>query len=355
METQAEAGWEIDKHRDVLAKVGPLLQPDMIIYQWYINDLEINKQNRPENTHGYRLRFWESFFTHRFLIRHSYLYWFLDKKLDAILPPLNPTYIQYILEEYSEKTPGWFLFRLAFHDWATLAKCYSKKRILMLYPFLTYKGQYPFKPINDRMKKISSPNRLTFPAIWVSTGKGEEVPDVTSYLGKALSATEGKTPAGNILSTPLVYLEKGPHQVLFRLRRSPHDKKPMIKIKVMAGDHLLTEKKPIKENFKKNGDWSDITLSFFKDKPLNERVRFQVDYLGQGNLRFDSVQLPVDYRIEVVDLLPNLKNMKTWSSPFDAHPNIKTHQIMAEVLFRSFTSGKPPISKDRFPWSGPKN
>jgi len=254
---------------------------------------------------------------------------------------LNRTYVQYLLHDYDEKTPGWFLFRLTFHDWATLAKCYSQKRILMLYPSLPFKGEYPLQPINDRMKKISSPNRLTFPAVWVSTGQGEKVSDVTSYLGKALAVTEGKTPVGNILSTPPVYLEKGPHQVLFRLKRSPQDKKPMIKLKVMAGNDLLLEKKPMEKDFQKNGDWDDITLSFFMDKPLKDRVQFQVDYLGQGNLRFDSVQLPVDYGIEVVDLLPYLKNIKTWSSPFDAHPNAKTHHIMADVLYRSLISGKP--------------
>ena len=320
---------------------GSRLQPDILIYEWYINDLEINKENRPDSNPGYRLRFWQGFPTHQFLMRRSYLYYFLNYKLDTILPPLNRTYTQYYLEDYDEKTPGWFLFRLTFHDWATLAKCYSKKRILLLYPCLPYKGEYPFKPINDRMKRISSPNMLTFPAAWTSKGRGEDVRDPSSYLGRALYVTQEKTPVGNIISTPKVYLEKGKHQVMFRLRGSLLDKKPMINIKVMAGDHLLSEKKPTKKDFKKNGDWYDIMLSFFMNKPLNEQVQFQVDYLGQGNLWFDYIQLPVDYGIEVVDLLPYLKNIKTWCSPFDAHPNIKTHQIMAEQLFRSITSGKP--------------
>jgi len=337
LEAFSGGGWEIDTHRDVLAAKGPQLQPDVIIYQWYVNDLEINKENRP----GYKPRLWQGFPTHGFLMRHSYLYWFLDKKFDTILPSLNRTYTQYFLEDYDEKSPGWFLFRLTFHDWATLAKCYSQKRILMLYPCLPYKGEYPLKPINDQMKRISSPNRLTFPAVWASKGRGEEVHDPSSYLGRALYVTQEKTSVGNIISTPKVYLEKGENQIILRLRGSQLDKKPMINIKVMAGDHLLSEKKPTKKDFKKDGDWYDITLSFFMDKPLNEQVQFQVDYLGQGNLWFDYIQLPVDYGIEVVDLLPHLKNIKTWASPFDAHPNIKTHQIMAEELFRSLTSGKP--------------
>jgi hypothetical protein len=341
METRISPGWEIDSHLFILTQTGPRLQPDIIIYEWYINDLEINKENRPENSFEYRLRFWQSLPTHQFLMSHSYLYYFLNYELDTILPPLNRTYTQYLLQDYDEKTPGWFLFRLTFHDWATLAKCYSKKRILMLYPCLPYKGEYPFKPINDRMKRISSPNMLTFPAVWASKGKGEEVLDPSSYLGRALYVTQEKTPVGNIISTPKVYLEKGEHQVIFRLRGSQLDKKPMIDIKIMAGDHLLSEKKPTKKDFKKDGGWYDITLSFIMDKPLNEQVQFQVDYLGQGNLQFDCIQLPVNYGIEVVDLLPYLKNIKTWVSPFDAHPNIKTHQIMAEQLFRSLTSGKP--------------
>ncbi len=333
MEVLAEAGWEIDSHRYQLSLNGDRLHPDVIIYEWYINDLEIHKEGRPVN----RFLFWRTFFFHGTLMKYSYLYNFLDKKLENLVPPSNRTYAQYIIKNYAEKTPDWHLFRLEFHNWATLAKAYAPRRILMLYPSLPYKGEYPFKPINDRVAKLSEANRLTIPAVWSDKGVGEEVGDAGSYLGRSLYVTQGKTPVGIVFSTPPIYLERGNHRVLFRLKGSRLDKKGGIKLKVVSGDRLLGQKILGQKDFVKEGVWEEVKLPFSSEQVVQDNIRFQADYLGQGDFGFDCVQLSVDYGLEVIDLLPYLKDINTHTSSFDAHPNPKTHQIMAEVLYRYLT------------------
>jgi hypothetical protein len=333
MEVLAEAGWEIDSHRYHLSQNGERLHPDVIIYQWYINDLEIQKEGRPVN--GFL--FWRNIFFHETLMKYSFLYNFLDKKLENLVPSSNRTYAQYIIEDYADKTPGWYLFDLEFHNWATLAKVYAPRRILMLYPSLPYKGEYPFKPINDRVAKLSEANRVTFPVVWSDKGVGEEVGDTGSYLGTSFYVSQGKTPTGIVFSTPPIYLEKGNHQVLFRLKGNRLDNKGEIKLKVIAEDRLVGEKTVGRKDFVKEGVWEEVKLPFSLDQAVQDKIRFQADYLGQGDFGFDCVQLPVDYGLEIIDLLPYLKDIKTHASPFDAHPNPKTHQIMAEVLYRYLT------------------
>ena len=39
------------------------------------------------------------------------------------------------------------------------------------------------------------------------------------------------------------------------------------------------------------------------------------------------------YGIEVVDAIPYLRDLDTWASPFDSHPNARAHAVLADVLY----------------------
>lgn len=53
MAVLARPGREIDGHLQQLKKWGRKLWPDVIIYQWYINDIELEKEHRPQQKgHG---------------------------------------------------------------------------------------------------------------------------------------------------------------------------------------------------------------------------------------------------------------------------------------------------------------
>jgi hypothetical protein len=333
METLAEAGREIDGHRQILSQFGERLHPDIIIYQWYVNDLEIRKEGRPVN----RFLFWRYFSFHETMMDKSYLYNFLDKKLENLLPHSGRNYTQYLLEDYNENTPGWFLFRLEFHNWATLAKVFATRRILMMYPSLPYRGAYPLKPIHDRVAGLANAPPLTFPAIWTDRGVGDEVQDPASPWGASLRVHQGKTPAGIVFSTQPIYLERGNHGAIFRLRGGRLAPRGTLKLKVLARDRVVVEKTVEGKEFVEEGAWQEVKVPFSLDQRLQNNIRFQVDYLGQGEFEFDSIRLPVAYTLEVLDLLPYLKDSETHVSPFDAHPNPETHRIMADALYRQLT------------------
>ena len=58
------------------------------------------------------------------------------------------------------------------------------------------------------------------------------------------------------------------------------------------------------------------------------------------NRRCARIRLPTQYNLEVLDLPPYLKGMKTWVRPTDAHPSMQTHQVISDILYRHITETK---------------
>ena len=101
--TLAKPGREIDDHFAQLLKWGEEIQPDLIIYQWYINDIELDKSHRPDPNK----RIWRQLFFHGRMMQYSYLWFFLDYVLDAKLPSSSPTYQDYIAAQYAVTSDEW--------------------------------------------------------------------------------------------------------------------------------------------------------------------------------------------------------------------------------------------------------
>jgi hypothetical protein len=51
-----------------------------------------------------------------------------------------------------------------------------------------------------------------------------------------------------------------------------------------------------------------------------------------------SIDVPVDYGFEVVDLTDALNTFDTHASIFDAHPNERAHQVIADQILRALES-----------------
>jgi hypothetical protein len=67
-------------------------------------------------------------------------------------------------------------------------------------------------------------------------------------------------------------------------------------------------------------------------------VRFRVTATGEAGFAVATMNLPVDYGIEVVDLTDALNTFDTHASIFDAHPNRHAHAVMAQVVFEVLKS-----------------
>lgn len=141
MAVLARPGREIDEHLQQLKKWGHELQPDVIIYQWYINDMELEKEHRPRTS-----RFWrQPYLLYPMLQRSSYFFFFLDFSLDTLLPSSTLSYESYLSSHFKEGSDGWQLFEQHFSDWAMLAKELTPRVVVALYPHLSLKrGIAPF-------------------------------------------------------------------------------------------------------------------------------------------------------------------------------------------------------------------
>ncbi len=138
MAVLARPGREIDEHVQQLKKWGYELQPDVIIYQWYINDIELEKEHRPR-----RDRLWRHLFFHSILQKYSYLWFFMDFSLDTLLPSSTLPYEIYMSSHFKEGSAGWLLFERYFSDWTMLAKELAPRVIVTLYPHMSLKAGAP--------------------------------------------------------------------------------------------------------------------------------------------------------------------------------------------------------------------
>ncbi|MBX3335742.1 MAG: hypothetical protein KF876_16545 [Nitrospira sp.] len=176
MAVLARPGREIDEHLQQLKKWGPELQPDVIIYQWYINDMELDKKLRPRTDRIWR----HPYAVYSMLQKNSYLCFFLDFSLDTVLPSSILSYESYLSNQFKEGSDGWQLFEQHFSDWAMLAKTLTPRVIVALYPHLSLqRGAAPvMRPeivdIHTRVLALCRANNLVCVDLSTSLTKFED-------------------------------------------------------------------------------------------------------------------------------------------------------------------------------------
>jgi hypothetical protein len=140
MAVLARPGREIDGHLEQLQKWRQEIDPGVIIYQWYVNDIELDKSSRPTRAHPpWRIRY-----AHQFLATSSYLYYFLDYHFGRMLPSSAQTYEEYLAENYAKDSIAWIEFERVFQAWAQFAKNATPRVLVAIYPHMKYPvGQKP--------------------------------------------------------------------------------------------------------------------------------------------------------------------------------------------------------------------
>jgi lysophospholipase L1-like esterase len=130
MAVLAYPGREIDGHLAELHRRGPELQPDLIIYQWFVNDMELDKSGRPS-----RELPWHKLFFHEPFQQYSYFWFFVDNRLGPLWPRRGPSYRDYIQERFAGDGGAWARFADVFDRWAVEATRLSPRVLVVLYPF----------------------------------------------------------------------------------------------------------------------------------------------------------------------------------------------------------------------------
>jgi lysophospholipase L1-like esterase len=144
----AKPGREIDGHLTQLRKWGESIAPDIIIYQWYINDLELDKSHRPD--YG---RWWRRFIFPGFITQHSYLWYLLNHRIGMSIETIP--YQDYMRAHFNTDTRNWGLFVEQFHAWAVEAKRLTPNVLIALYPYLLSPPEVPLLEFNASMEELS--------------------------------------------------------------------------------------------------------------------------------------------------------------------------------------------------------
>lgn len=312
-------GRNIPEHVAGLESWGRTLQPDVLIYQWYVNDIEVEPR-RPENT-----RWWEQQSWHEPLRRWSFLYYFLDSRLASYLPPSDRSYVQYILEDYAPGTLEWAEFERYFHRFAEQARELAPARLLVIYPQVPFRGRSPLKPLQDRLAALASrARRLDIPpAAWIRHA-GRAVESAGTRWRQAVQLEAGTK--GPVLETRDYYVPvQGTDVTVTVCCDAGGGAFATLEVIDPASDHVRDSLPLVAAN---GATCFDVNVRVARPDgaPL---ARLRVSSLGTTPFSVANIALGADYGFEVVDLTDDLNAFNTHASVFDAHPNERAHRVMA--------------------------
>jgi hypothetical protein len=171
----AQCGRDTDLHYEQIVKHRASLEPDVIIYQWFDNDLELGdrRYSLPKKE-----RLWHRLVFNRRLLERSYFWFFVDHQIKLRFPEQSRSYEDYLLERFEEDTSDWRKFVHCFQEWFREARKLTPRVIVVLYPSLASPQGYRFAVLG---KKVAQLCRET----------GVEVLD----LGVSLGGLQGNTRA----------------------------------------------------------------------------------------------------------------------------------------------------------------
>jgi hypothetical protein len=325
-ESHYEAAVFADSGRDIQAHVNEVdrwletVNPDVFIYQWYVNDIEVSS-HRPREK-----RSWQEWSAHRWLRARSYLYFLLDKRLATYLPPLERSYVDYLVQDYAPGTAGWAEFERYFNTLAMRVKERAKTRILILYPQVPFRGRSPLQPIYDGILAFGRPHLLVIPPA-----------DLVHYAGEYATVAQqpalrfAPAPMGPVIDTREYYFAPGDHEIDLTVSIDANVATFGTLDVVDAQTNEVLGTAPLHTT---PGGWHDVAVHVTTPERAHF-VRLRVTGNGQAPFSLARVAFPVDYGFEVVDLTGPLNTFNTHASIFDAHPNERAHRVMAEKVARA--------------------
>ena len=319
----AEPGRDMPAHLEALERWGPVVKPDVLIYQWYVNDIEV-MSHRPDLT-----RPWQAWASHRWLRGRSYLYYFLDNRLGQLLAPPDRTYVDYILQDFRPGTAEWTEFERAFHAFAVRAAAIAPRRILLLYPQVPFRDRYPLQPLHDAMRTLAGAHTLTIPpAVWLRSGAALDADPAAPFR---LAARIPAGAAGPVADTQEYVLAPGETvaEIAFSAPELADATAALGTLQVLdaATGAVVTQQHLVARGGLRDYQTLSVPLPIGADI---RRVRFRVTTTGRTPWSLGSIGLAVNYGFDVLDLAEPLNHFNTHASLFDAHPNEAAHRVIAE-------------------------
>lgn len=320
----AYPGKNIDGHVRTMRAISETHDPDLVLYQWYVNDLEIGVQHQPVR------RWWQRWHGHEHLRRASFLYFFLDDRLSRALPGEGPGYQAHLVATYGPNTEGWARFRHQFHRWALDATRGSRRALVWLYPQVPVSGTPVLAPIHEAMRDLGS-TATTLPcpaALWTrSDGTWEDgheagLQRVWRWTG------DGET----ALVSPEIPLAPGRYDVRLRLRLDDPAGDAYRVRTIVNGEERRPFEWPL-DYMRPEGRWWTQHLPLEIGGTAEARVRWEIVLPRGAVFSLADLRVPLRYpKLTVMDLTSDLTGFDTHVSLFDAHPNARAHEVIARRL-----------------------
>ncbi|MDH5477636.1 MAG: hypothetical protein OEY50_04845 [Nitrospinota bacterium] len=337
MQVWALPGMQVDYHAENLNNVGEEVDPDIIVYQWFMNDTEI-MLGRPKPIKAP----WQKNPVHYYLERWSILYRLVDGKLYTLAYQQGAEYAQYLNTNMVPYKKGWWLFAREFHKWATFANGLAGRSIVLVYPSLPFHGEYPFAKVTDAMISLAKPHEMKIPAAYLPKRDGLDEPGLGSTYELARVARVGKTIAGHLTFGPYINFGRGQHQAGFNLKLlspAPEGARvALLEVVTDVGQTIMSSRTIYARDMEQVGQWKKFTLPFTVERRMLNEVEFRVEWFGEADLALDTIDVPVDYKLEIVNPVEKLKTFNTHARLFDAHPGPRAHTVLAEALAEQITN-----------------
>ena len=325
MVVSAEPGRDMWEHMAAVQELGSRVQPDVLIYQWYVNDIEVVKR-RPRFH-----RPWQRWSQHERMRNVSYLYYFLDHMAASWLPQPDRSYTEYILQDFGAGTYEWAEFERAFHSFATRARESAPKRLMVLYPQVPFRGAYPLQPIHDRMRTVAGPHQLSMPPAGLVAVAGAIEPRPDAVWKQAIRVPAGA--AGPVIETRDYYISEGSLDLALRMMCDGPTTGAAV-LTLEAVDHITNQivGKATAAVDAQARDWQQVPVKIDSRGTNGHSVRLRLSSPGGLAFSLASIDTPVDYGFTVVDITEPLNTFNTHASMFDAHPNERAHDVMAQEV-----------------------
>jgi lysophospholipase L1-like esterase len=326
MQVNARPGTSVDSYARWAGIEVPRIDPDLVIYQWDANDLEIGKP------HPIVRRSWREWPTHPWLMHHSYLYYFLDRRSIQFVPPRTSFYTNYLLHSFEEGTTSWARYRDSFHRWAVYSTAQGARALVVLYPQVPFRGANPLATIHARMKALAGRTELRYPAVMFRGEIGETKADSSVTEGR-VRCSHGE--AGALVGSGPIPLLPGSYDLTVRVRLDSVPSRldaPIATLDVLVDDKPAASLPMMVSSFPGAGVWTNLSVRFSAPGAL-ARFRWELRNVQGTSMSIDTVSMPVTYPgLYVIDLSARMNTFDTHASIFDAHPNEHAHQVMAEEL-----------------------
>jgi hypothetical protein len=318
-------GNDMPQHLDTMRGWISRVQPDVVIYQWYVNDIEAIS-HRPNVNQP-----WHRWPWHHTLQSWSYLYFVLDHRFSQLFSRPNYSYLEYLRRDFLPGTLEWTEFEREFHEFAVLAMR-APRRLMILFPQVPFRGPYPLQAVHDRMRWLAGPHDVEIPPVAWTRAAGVIAPQSHTRWGQAVQPQSGalQVQTGDYL------LPAGPVGLKISVAGVPATGPfAMVSLVDVASNTVVASAALDGGSAQRDGE---LSLRLMLPGDRVRRLAVRVTATGAASWGLTNIAIPVNYGFEMLDLADRLNTFNTHASSFDAHPNERAHQVVAESVLDAMSA-----------------